>query len=469
MNFTSKIIFIFLAFLSLNMVAQTLIWSEEFNYSGEPDPNKWGNEIGYIRNNELQYYTNREENQIVRNGNLEIIAHKESYNGYNYTSASLNTKNKFSVQYGRIEARLKLPKGQGIWTAFWTLGINIDEIGWPQCGEIDIMEYLNNLDYVVGTAHWAGQNNNHTQDQGFYNNIDPTQWHVYSIIWDETSITWLVDGNIYHQKNINNNVNDIEELHGPQYILLNVAVGGDWPGSPNLSTVFPATMFIDYVRVYDLANSDSVSIPAKIEAEDYTEMNGIQTQTTSDSGGGLNVGWIDTGDWMKYNIIVPNNGTYNMTFRVSSSPSEGGRLVIDRSPSSTYVGAVDIESTGGWQNWVTKNTQVYLPAGSYHIAFYAEQGGFNINWFGIEEISNSLTARIEKKITDIIIYPNPASDYIEFSTEGQQQNSEVFIFDSNGKEVLNRKYSNTRLNISNLTSGIYFVKVNSTIKSFLKK
>ena len=142
--------------LNMNLLnAQTLIWSDEFDYTGLPDAAKWGNEVGYIRNNELQYYTNRDiDNQVVRNGNLELIALRENFQGYAYTSASINTRGKFSLTYGRMEARMKLPMGQGLWPAFWTLGTSIDQIGWPSCGEIDVMEHINNENRTYGTAHW---------------------------------------------------------------------------------------------------------------------------------------------------------------------------------------------------------------------------------------------------------------------------------------------------------------------------
>jgi beta-glucanase (GH16 family) len=232
--------------------AQTLIWSDEFNYYGLPDTSKWGNEIGYIRNNELQYYTNRIENQIVRNGNLEITAVKETYKGYSYTSASINTLKKTSWKYGRIEARMKFSMDQGIWPAFWMLGRNVNEVGWPKCGEIDIMEHINNEEIAYGTLHWANEeNHSHVQNQGF-STIDVTKFHTYSIIWNADSIAWYIDNRQYHKVIISGGINGTEEIHKPHYILFNLAVGGDWPGRPDSTTVFPAKLFVDYVRVYSL-------------------------------------------------------------------------------------------------------------------------------------------------------------------------------------------------------------------------
>lgn len=249
------LLFLTMAFsmTTTNIRAQTLVWSDEFNYSGLPDSNFWGNEVGYIRNNELQYYTDRDlDNQVVRNGNLELIALRESFQGFAYTSASINTKGKLSVNYGKIEARMKLPMGQGLWPAFWTLGINIDTAGWPACGEIDIMEHVNNEMLTYGTAHWAGNGGKHVSSGGSFS-LDPAIFHVYSIIWDSSVITWFVDGAQYYQLNIAGG--QTSELQLPQYLLLNLAVGGNWPGSPDATTVFPATTFIDYVRIYDMTGA----------------------------------------------------------------------------------------------------------------------------------------------------------------------------------------------------------------------
>lgn len=249
-------IIIFCGFYSYCYSQQTLVWSDEFNNDGSIDTQKWGYELGYIRNNELQYYTNRASNSTVRNGCLEIIAQKEAYNGYNYTSASINTKGKFSWTYGKIEARIKLPLGQGYWPAFWTLGTNINQIGWPACGEIDIMEHINSEAFIHGTAHWSGITNSHVSaPSAISTNIDFTDFHVYSIVWTPNAIVWFVDNIQFCTLNILDGINGTSELNLQHYILLNLAIGGSWPGAPTTSTVFPATMFVDYVRVYQVPPS----------------------------------------------------------------------------------------------------------------------------------------------------------------------------------------------------------------------
>jgi beta-glucanase (GH16 family) len=231
-----------------NEPAWKLVWSDEFSYSGLPDTSKWGNEVGFIRNNELQYYTKqRIENSQVVNGNLLIIGRKESYKNASYTSASLVTDGKSSWTYGKVDARIKLPKGQGMWPAFWMLGQNIHTVGWPECGEIDIMEHINNEDLLHGTLHWF--NEKHVSSGGT-TPCDITKYHDYSIEWDKESVRLFLDGKKYWEVNIKDSINSTEEFHKPHYIILNLAIGGDWPKNPDATTAFPDTMYVDYVRVY---------------------------------------------------------------------------------------------------------------------------------------------------------------------------------------------------------------------------
>lgn len=237
---------------SKNEQSWKLVWSDEFDKPGLPDESNWGNEVGFIRNHELQYYTSRRiENSVTDKGNLLIIGRKEPFDSAGYTSASLNTDGKHSWTYGKIEARMKLPVGQGIWPAFWMLGQNIHEVGWPRCGEIDIMEHINNNDVMHGTLHW--HNEKHVSS-GKTIPCDVTRFHVYSVEWNQDSVKWFLDGKQYHQVNIKDGVNSTEEFHKPQYIILNLAIGGDWPKNPDSTTVFPDTVFVDYVRVYQNMN-----------------------------------------------------------------------------------------------------------------------------------------------------------------------------------------------------------------------
>lgn len=225
-----------------------LVWSDEFNNPGLPDTSNWTNEVGFIRNNELQYYTlRRVENSVVDEGNLLIIGRKELYDSAGYTSASLTTDGKHSWTYGKIEARMKLPKGQGMWPAFWMLGQNIHQTGWPKCGEIDIMEHINSEDILYGTLHW--DNENHVSS-GSKTPCSVTEFHNYAVEWAHDSIRWFLDGVRYHGVCIKEGVSSTEEFHRPHYIILNLAIGGDWPQYPDETTQFPDTVFVDYVRVF---------------------------------------------------------------------------------------------------------------------------------------------------------------------------------------------------------------------------
>lgn len=225
-----------------------LVWSDEFDYQGLPDSTKWGNEVGFIRNNELQYYTdNRIENSVVKDGQLMLIGVREQYDSADYTSASITTDGRHSWTYGKMEARMRLPKGQGIWPAFWMLGQNIHNVGWPACGEIDIMEHINSQDTLYGTLHW--HNEKHVSS-GAIIPCTVNEYHNYSIEWDSDSIKWFLDGSKYHSVEIRDSINSTSEFHKPHYIIFNLAIGGNWPGSPDKTTLFPDTVFVDYVRVY---------------------------------------------------------------------------------------------------------------------------------------------------------------------------------------------------------------------------
>ena len=233
-----------------------LVWNDEFNGS-EIDPANWVFETGTgcpnlcgWGNNELQYY--RQENAWIEDGALIIEARKETVGGKDYTSARMKTQNKKSFQYGRIDIRALLPKGQGIWPALWMLGNDINRIGWPECGEIDIMEMIggNGRDNQThGTLHW--DNNGHLYTGGSYtlqSGIFADEYHLFSILWDETSIQWFVNDIKFHEIDIT--PSHMTEFHEKFFLIFNVAVGGRWPGSPDATTVFPQQMKVDYIRVF---------------------------------------------------------------------------------------------------------------------------------------------------------------------------------------------------------------------------
>ncbi len=246
-----KLLFtIVLLLFSNSLFAQyVLVWSDEFSGS-ELDNTKWSHETGGNGwgNNESQYYTTNSTNLNVSNGELSIIALQEAIGNNPYTSAKIVTKDKLEFQFGKVEARIKCPMGQGLWPAFWMLGADIDQVSWPMCGEIDVMEHVNNEALTHGTAHW--DNGGHTYQGSPVANNNPDEFHVYAVVWDSTKIQWLLDGNIFFGLNIANGVNGTSEFQNDFYLILNLAVGGNWPGYPNSSTVFPAELKVDYVRIY---------------------------------------------------------------------------------------------------------------------------------------------------------------------------------------------------------------------------
>ena len=235
------------------------LWNDEFD-GAAIDTSKWTFEIGTGSsgwgNNEKEYYTARKENAYVQDGILHIRANKEDYEGSGYTSARMITKGKFSFTYGTVEARIALPVGKGIWPAFWMLGENIDAVSWPTCGEIDIIEAVNDENIVYGTNHWSNngehaQYGKNTKDYyGTSKELDITQFHTYKMTWDKKLITVYVDDFKYHEISIEDNAGNTEAFHKPFFFLLNVAVGGNWPGFDIDDSQFPNEMLIDYIRVY---------------------------------------------------------------------------------------------------------------------------------------------------------------------------------------------------------------------------
>lgn len=245
-----------------------LVMADEFDVEGAPDSSLWSFELGDGTeqglppgwgNNELQYYTDRPENAKVENGVLVVTAKEESFEGANFTSARLITKDKFEQRYGRFEARIKLPFGKGYWPAFWMLGDNCDENPWPACGEIDIMEYLGDEPTKsFGTIHGPGYSGGESisKEYSLKNDRFDNGFHVFGIEWSPNRINWYVDDVLY-QSTTRKDVEDETDGEGewvfdrPFYIILNIAIGGNLPGNPNAETVFPQSMVVDYVRVYN--------------------------------------------------------------------------------------------------------------------------------------------------------------------------------------------------------------------------
>ncbi len=225
------------------------VFFDEFSVDGAPDSSKWGYDLGNNNgwgNNEAQYYTNRTQNAVVSNGTLKINLIKEAYQGYNYTSARLLSKGKYSMKYGKVEIRAKIPSGGGTWPALWMLGDNIDSVGWPACGEIDVMEHVGNqLNKIYGTLHYPGRSGGNADGASVMIPNATTEFHIYSMEWNASTIKIYVDNQLFLTYNKNPN----SPFNQNFFFIMNVAMGGNFGGTidPNVTN---ATMEVDYIRVY---------------------------------------------------------------------------------------------------------------------------------------------------------------------------------------------------------------------------
>ncbi len=629
---TNKIVFLMAILLLMGgkLFSQNwqLVWSDEFTNGIGPD---WVFETGAggWGNSELEYY--RQENASVQNGALLLTAKHENFGGANYTSVRMKTQGKKSWTYGKIEARIAMPSFQGVWPAFWMLGDNISSVGWPGCGEIDIMEHVNTGGAINGTVHWKDANGNQA-DFGNVTSTSITDYHTYSIEWTSSYIRWFVDGNKYNEINTANNAGSTEEFQKSFFILLNLAIGGNWPGFSIDNGAFPASMAVDYVRVYQdngvvvvnnnnngvtnlsgsyqlqnrfsgmlldvnaastadgariqqwtptgctcqnfkfthlgngiyeitadhsgksldvsgISTADGAAVvqwpywgggnqqykvvstgdgyyklmpqhsgklvevggwsttpggivqqwtdngqssgqwkliptvaafSKTIQAESYNAMLGVQTEATTDAGGGSNVGYIDAGDWMVYNSInFPTSGTYTVQYRVASV--SGSKLSMDLNAGSIQLGAVNIPATGGWQNWTTVTQTVNVNAGTYNVGLYAQAGGWNINWFTISKASGArMDVSSNSEPSDITtnnynlgnsvgISPNPIEGELRFISGIDLTGGNARIIDNIGTEVVNITIDSDMIDVTKLSSGIYVLMVNKDGNNFSKK
>jgi len=429
-----------LAFLAgIAHAEPTLVWSDEFDGT-TLDLTKWEPMIGdgcsygncNWGNNEWQYYTSRPENVTVSGGYLTITARRENYGGKQYTSARLRTKGLADFLYGRIEASMIIPDAGGVWPAFWMLPTNSPYGGWAASGEIDIMESTNAADRVYGTIHY-GDNWPNNASSGGSTTMGGTDFgadfHTYALEWDTNIMRWYVDDVLYSSKTSSTwystaaPSNPLAPFDTPFHILLNVAVGGDWPGSPTAAD-YPVSMIVDYVRVYqtDPVEPEPQSpfsgtpspIPGLIQAEDFdngiageayydtdAENNGGQYRSTgvdieACDEGGYNIGWVREGEWTEYTVDVQTTGTYRVDTRVAAQ-SNGGtfRFEIDGTPVSGDVAA---PITGGWQTWVTASTEVDLEAGEHVLRFANTSGAtgeFNFNSLNFVLLSTPCPADLD--------------------------------------------------------------------------
>ncbi len=406
-----------------------LIWEDQFD-APFLDNSNWefmtGNGAEYgipgWGNNELQYYTGRPQNVSLQDGTLRITALRESFRGFQYTSARLRTKDRFAFRYGRVEARIKLAVGEGLWPAFWMLPEDNVYGGWPLSGEIDIMEASQDARYVSGAIHFGNSwPNNRFNSSGTYGDYG-NEWHVFTVEWEPDRMRWYLDDVLFMGQFQDNwftgaapgdpNAPFDQDFH----LLLNMAVGGNFVPDPTPSSPFPKTLEIDWVRVYTQMQTPWDGTPApitgRIEAEhydfgyegqaysdttplneafDFRIENGVDVETCSE--GGYNVGYIRNGEWIEYTVSVPSAGTYRLDARVASQSTGGSfRLLFD----GQDVGALfSVPPTGGWQNWTTVSTEVELDAGD-HVMRFEKTGSssqqFNLNWFAGEFLGGGCPA-----------------------------------------------------------------------------
>lgn len=399
----------------------TLVWSDEFEGSNI-DMSKWSYEVNGSGggNNELQYYTARTNNSFIENGTLVIQALEENYTGpdgtRNYTSARMRTLNKGDWTYGRFEARMKLPYGQGLWPAFWMLPTDWVYGGWAASGEIDIMEIVGHEPNVLhGTIHYGGEWPNNTSSGDIYtlpSGNFSDDFHVFAIEWEEGEIRWYVDGFLYHKET------SWYTESGPPFpapfdkrfhILLNVAVGGNWPGSPDESTEFPQRMTVDYVRVYtpETTTTPGTNLLANPGFEfgttdwDLNLSDGSAAASSAYAHGGSDSLVIDStgaGDWASPNAsqsfpAIPGDvfnmqgymlnpaaspitgssfGLFKIEFRDSGGTPLEPIVEIGSSAGAPWYGAEStpfLNAGSTTDTWIFSETQAEAPAGTVEVGF----------------------------------------------------------------------------------------------------
>lgn len=389
-----------------------MVWSDEFEGNGELDQAKWNFEAFEpgANNNELQKYTwNRTENCRRENGVLILEGRRDwwwdegNQKTYEYTSARIQTAGKFSIKYGKIEMRAQMPWANGAWPAFWMMPQNGLYGGWPDSGEIDILEYVG---WDNDNAHF----NAHTQDHNFLNGNNygwggwvggmENSYHTYAIEWWHDRIDFYIDGEWKYGFANEDTGPGQWPFNSEFFIILNHAIGGDWGAVMGIDTGaydtagdnYGVGYFVDWVRAYKWDWPDH-DIPAHVEAERYEGYGGdIREQKSEDVGGGWAVGYIDTGDFMQYRFNVPASAWYQVDYRVASDGDSG---VLTLGKGGVDLQQTAIPDTGGWQNWETVSDLVWLEEGEQTLDIYASTGGWNLNHFKINPVSEATRVEAE--------------------------------------------------------------------------
>ncbi|MCU0431391.1 MAG: RICIN domain-containing protein [Cytophagaceae bacterium] len=353
-----------------------LVWSDEFTNGISADwtfetgrgSNGWGN-------NELQFY--RSENASVQNGNLVITARRENFDGASYTSARMKTQGKKFLKYGKIEARMKMPSFQGVWPAFWMLGESINRVGWPACGEIDIMEHVNTGGTVYGTIHWQDGANRYANFGG-NTNTNITDYHLYTVEWDAAAIRWYLDGIKYHEVSILNGVNGTSEFHENFFLLLNMAIGGNWPGFAVDNGAFPAQMMVDYVRVYQQSNLPDLTGMTNLAGTYYLQNRHsglvLDINALSTADGASAIQWNNTGNTnQQFEFIHLGNGAYRIQAKHSGKALDVQQVSTDNGATIqqwSYGGGnnqqfVAIDAGNGYVKLIAKHSRKLMEVAGF--------------------------------------------------------------------------------------------------------
>ena len=450
-------VFVFLLIASAGYSqTYTQVWSDEFNGSIGPD---WTFETGGggWGNAELEYY--QRANATIANNNLVITAKRESVGGMSYTSTRMNTSGHRSWTFGKVEASIKVPSVQGLWPAFWMLGTNIGSVGWPACGETDIMEQINTSTTNYGTIHW---NSGGAVSYGGSVNTTGGVYHNYSIIWNNSSITWYVDGNQYVQANIANGINNTGCFQNSFFIILNLAVGGNWPGF-TIGTL-PASMYVDYVRVSQVTGGGGGGT-GSAPIGSYITLKGNNNLFVSSENGtvAMNCNRATAQAWEKFLVVDAGGGL------IALQSGSNGQYVTGSSPmwcNATSVGAAQKFS------WVIPATgQVQLKCSSNNLFVSSENGTTAMNcnravaqaWETFTWAISSKSASVSSDADDessVRIYPSLVTNNLTVDNRlvGVTQ---VRVYDLSGKIVAQKalQYGCEPLDLSALSKGMYIVKI----------
>ena len=409
-----------------------LVWSDEFNLpdGSSPDPANWGYDVGGSGwgNNQLEYDTARTNNARIEGGRLVIEALQENYGGKNYTSARMLTKGKWSWTYGRIEASIKIPRGQGIWPAFWTLGDNIDPLGWPKCGEIDIMENIGKTTEqgkAYGTIHGPQSGGDYNGGAGVGGNymlpggaVLGDDFHIFAVEWTTNQIKWFMDNQQYFTATPPSLPGGATWVFtNSQFVILNVAVGGNWPGNPDGTTIFPQQMLVDYVRVYSFASVPPAPVLADIQqgAQVGWPTKIGATWTLQSAADGIN--------WSNVLGPVAGNGLTNTYFDARWPAQAAQYRILEITNGAGNILANPGFETGSASvvsNWNTSGSQPPL-----RVNTDAHSGTYSMRLLVTNTASTANTSQIDQNVTAVGGTPVIASQTYTLSFWAKQISSGV--------------------------------------------